>query len=114
MQLAGVRPTVVWIFFGWTLRTTMLRIKYESVRVLGFSALNLTKPYREDEFPIDITDMRKLLIKRHNRQLKTFLLVLATKSHAQSCPYEKASHKCHNRQLKTFLLVLATKSHAQS
>jgi len=43
MQLAGVRPTVVWIFFGWTLRTTMLRIKYESVRVLGFSALNLTK-----------------------------------------------------------------------
>jgi integrase len=40
--------------------------------------VKIPKYYREDEHPIDIHDIRKLLLKCNNRRLKAYLLVLAS------------------------------------
>jgi integrase len=40
--------------------------------------VKIPKYYREDEYPIDVHDIRKLLLKCNNRRLKAYLLVLAS------------------------------------
>jgi integrase len=40
--------------------------------------VKIPKYYREDEYPIDVHDIRKLLLKCNNRRLKACLLVLAS------------------------------------
>ena len=40
--------------------------------------VKLAKNYREDEQPLDVTDIRNILLKCTNRRLKAFILVLAT------------------------------------
>lgn len=40
--------------------------------------VKMPKLYKEDELPLDIADVRNLLVQCHNRRLKAFLLVLAT------------------------------------
>ena len=38
----------------------------------------MPKIYREDEEPLDVEDIRKILLSCNNRRLKTYLLVLAS------------------------------------
>ena len=38
----------------------------------------MPKIYREDEEPLDVQDIRKILLSCNNRRLKTYLLVLAS------------------------------------
>jgi integrase len=40
--------------------------------------VKIPKYYREDEYPVDVNDIRKLLLKCTNRRLKAYLLVLAS------------------------------------
>ena len=40
--------------------------------------VKLPKHYREDELPLDMEDIRNILLKCHNRRLKAYLLVLAS------------------------------------
>jgi integrase len=40
--------------------------------------VKMPKAYREDEEPLDATDIRKILLSCNNRRLKTYLLVLAS------------------------------------
>jgi integrase len=40
--------------------------------------VKMPKLYREDEEPIDVSDIRKILLSCNNRRLKTYLLVLAS------------------------------------
>jgi integrase len=40
--------------------------------------VKIPRYYREDEYPIDVHDIRKLLLKCTNRRLKAYLLVLAS------------------------------------
>ena len=40
--------------------------------------VKIPKHYREDEFPLDGSDLRNLLIRCHNTRLKVFLLILAS------------------------------------
>ena len=38
----------------------------------------MPKSYREDEEPLDASDVRKILLSCNNRRMKTYLLVLAS------------------------------------
>jgi len=38
----------------------------------------MPKSYREDEEPLDVSDIRKILLACNNRRLKTYLLFLAS------------------------------------
>ncbi|HYV52144.1 MAG TPA: hypothetical protein VE971_02515 [Candidatus Eisenbacteria bacterium] len=38
----------------------------------------MPKSYREDEEPLDASDIRKIMLACNNRRLKTYLLVLAS------------------------------------
>ncbi len=38
----------------------------------------MPKMYREDEEPLDVSDIRKILLSCNNRRLKIYLLVLAS------------------------------------
>ncbi len=40
--------------------------------------VRLPKKYKEDEEPIDVSDIRKILLACHNRRLKAYILVLAS------------------------------------
>ena len=40
--------------------------------------VKMPKLYREDEEPIDVADIRKILLNCNNRRLKTYLLMLAS------------------------------------
>jgi integrase len=40
--------------------------------------VKMPKSYREDEEPVDVSDIRKILLSCNNRRLKTYLLVLAS------------------------------------
>ena len=40
--------------------------------------VKMPKSYREDEEPLDVSDIRKILLSCNNRRLKTYLLVLAS------------------------------------
>ena len=40
--------------------------------------VKMPKIYREDEEPLDVSDIRKILLSCNNRRLKTYLLVLAS------------------------------------
>src|ERR687885_706773 len=40
--------------------------------------VKMPKMYREDEEPLDVSDIRKILLSCNNRRLKTYLLVLAS------------------------------------
>ncbi|MGC2575440.1 MAG: hypothetical protein WA364_28365 [Candidatus Nitrosopolaris sp.] len=40
--------------------------------------VKMPKSYREDEEPLDASDIRKILLACNNRRLKTYLLVLAS------------------------------------
>jgi integrase len=40
--------------------------------------VKMPKLYREDEEPLDVSDIRKILLSCNNRRLKTYLLVLAS------------------------------------
>jgi integrase len=40
--------------------------------------VKLPKVYREDEEPLDVSDIRKILLSCNNRRLKPYLLVLAS------------------------------------
>jgi hypothetical protein len=40
--------------------------------------VKVPKLYREDEEPIDATDIRKVLLNCNNRRLKAYLLILAS------------------------------------
>ena len=40
--------------------------------------VKMPKVYREDEEPLDVSDIRKILLACNNRRLKTYLLVLAS------------------------------------
>jgi integrase len=40
--------------------------------------VKMPKMYREDEEPLDVSDVRKILLSCSNRRLKTYLLVLAS------------------------------------
>jgi integrase len=40
--------------------------------------VKMPKSYREDEEPLDVSDIRKILLACNNRRLKTYLLVLAS------------------------------------
>ena len=40
--------------------------------------VKMPKVYREDEEPLDVNDIRKILLSCNNRRLKTYLLVLAS------------------------------------
>jgi integrase len=40
--------------------------------------VKMPKLYREDEEPLDVSDIRKVLLSCNNRRLKTYLLVLAS------------------------------------
>ena len=40
--------------------------------------VKMPKLYREDEEPLDVSDIRKILLACNNRRLKTYLLVLAS------------------------------------
>jgi integrase len=40
--------------------------------------VKMPKSYREDEEPLDVSDIRKILLSCNNRRLKAYLLVLAS------------------------------------
>jgi integrase len=68
--------------------------------------VKMPKHYREDEQPIDVQDIRNLLLKCNNRRLKAYILVLASSG-------LRAMEACALRLQDTDLTVSPTKIHVR-
>src|SRR5262249_5869461 len=50
--------------------------------------VKMPKSYREDEEPLDVNDIRKILLNCNNRRLKVYLLLLARNACTRSISYQ--------------------------
>ena len=73
----GMAPKSISVYVG-ALRSYFAYYDIDVIPSKFKRRVKMPKIYREDEEPLDASDIRKILLSCNNRRLKTFLLVIAS------------------------------------
>ena len=77
LQISNLTPSSIKLYMA----SVRSYFAYNDVDVIPSKfkrKVKMPKSYREDEEPLDTSDIRKILLACNNRRLKTYLLVLAS------------------------------------